>query len=297
MCLDCLVACPGDRSMRFGRAHSTGPWLDYDPGRRELLAAGALGVGAVLLGDPWSGHRPRDVLRPPGVTDEDEFLSTCLRCGACSSVCPTSGLQPAGGQAGASGFWTPVLEPRRGFCEYGCNACGQICPSDAIPALRLSSKRQAVIGTASIDRTRCLPWSQDVACSICNEVCPVPGNAVRLGQGRSVVMPDGLEEWVTYPVVKPERCIGCGTCENACPVEGRAAIVVYPPDSAPPPQQGGGQGPGDGQGQGGGQGQGQGGGQGQGAGSGEGGGQGGGSGEGQGQGLDDTLEPGWESGE
>ncbi|MBM3146894.1 MAG: 4Fe-4S binding protein, partial [Actinobacteria bacterium] len=132
MCTDCLVACPDGASMRFGRAHTTGPWQPYDPGRREVLASAVLGVGAVaLLGTgPWQGERPRAVLRPPGVTDEDDFLSTCIRCGACVSVCPTSGLQPAGGQAGAAGFWTPVLEPRRGYCEYTCTACGSICPSD-----------------------------------------------------------------------------------------------------------------------------------------------------------------------
>jgi len=282
MCLDCLVACPDGASMRFGRARTTGPWQPYDPGRREVLASTVLGVGAVaLLGTgPWQGERPRAVLRPPGVTDEDDFLSTCLRCGACVSVCPTSGLQPAGGQAGAAGFWTPVLEPRRGYCEYTCNACGTVCPSDAIPALRLSSKRQAVIGTAIIDRTRCLPWSKDIACVICNEVCPVPGNAVRLGQGKTVVMPDGLEEFIAYPVVRPGRCIGCGTCENACPVAGVAAITVRPLAELPPSSEGG-------------SGQGQGGGQGQAGGQGQGGGQGNGQRNGGGQG-EEWSEPGQE---
>ena len=31
------------------------------------------------------------------------------------------------------------------------------------------------------------------------------------------------------PVVIYERCIGCGICENRCPVNGQAAILVYAP--------------------------------------------------------------------
>ncbi len=229
VCLDCLTACPTDHGMRFGRTTTTVPRPAYDPGRRELLASVVLGGAAVALtgAGPWS-DKPRSVLRPPGVTDEADFLATCIRCGVCVNVCPTAALQPAGDQAGSAGLWTPVLEPRRGYCDYGCNACGQACPTGAIPNLRLSSKREAVIGVAVIDRTRCLPWSQDTACSVCNEVCPVPGSAIRIGGGRTVVAEDGLEEYITYPTVRSRRCIGCGMCENACPVEGIAAITVQP---------------------------------------------------------------------
>ena len=53
-------------------------------------------------------------------------------------VCPTSGLQPALAEAGLEGIWTPILKPRLGYCDYGCNACGQVCPSGAIPPLPLA---------------------------------------------------------------------------------------------------------------------------------------------------------------
>jgi translation initiation factor RLI1 len=29
------------------------------------------------------------------------------------------------------------------------------------------------------------------------------------------------------PIIKEEKCTGCGICENKCPVDGEAAIIVY----------------------------------------------------------------------
>jgi len=31
---------------------------------------------------------------------------------------------------------------------------------------------------------------------------------------------------VDYPFVIPELCIGCGICENKCPLSGEAGIIV-----------------------------------------------------------------------
>ena len=112
------------------------------------------------------------LIRPPGVNDEEAFLSKCLRCSECMKVCPTSGLQPVQSEAGLEGVWTPTLMPRVGYCDYGCNACGQVCPSGAIPSLSLDQKRLAVIGTAIVNRNRCLPWASDTPCIVCEEMCP-----------------------------------------------------------------------------------------------------------------------------
>jgi len=229
MCLDCLVACPRPGAMGFGAAQP-GPWAPYDPGRREAVLAAATGVGAaVLLGTGVSRAVKRPgLLRPPGAQDEARFLTRCLRCSECMKACPTSGLQPTLAEAGLEGLWTPVLKPRLGYCDFACSACGQVCPSGAIPELGLADKQKQVIGVAVIDRDRCLPWASDTPCIVCQEMCPVPDKAIELVGQRLITRPDGSQDYLARPKVVSSRCIGCGTCEFKCPLEGTAAIVVLP---------------------------------------------------------------------
>ena len=165
-------------------------------------------------------------IRPPGVTDEAAFLSTCLRCSQCMKICPTTALQPAFDEAGLAGLWTPVVVPRVGYCDYGCTACGQVCPSGAIPLLSLEEKRQTVIGKASIDKNRCLPWASATPCIVCEEMCPTPQKSIILEEAH-VLDVNGEYITVLRPSVVREVCIGCGICEHNCPLEGQAAIRVY----------------------------------------------------------------------
>jgi MauM/NapG family ferredoxin protein len=231
VCLDCLAVCPesgalstsrGGIGFRFHRRPD--PVRGHDPTRRQVLTALAAGVaGVVVLRTGVQAKQPHpQLIRPPGVGDEGEFLARCLRCSQCMKVCPTSGLQPALLEAGLEGLWTPRLVSRLGYCDYGCNACGQICPSGAIPPLDLARKREAVIGVAVIDRDRCLPWADGVECIVCEEMCPTPEKAIELqtegGDGNS-----GVQK----PIVIADRCIGCGICEHQCPVEGESAIRIY----------------------------------------------------------------------
>ena len=236
VCLDCLVACPREQGMSFGLSRRPDRWQAYDPGRRDFLVAAAAGVGAVaLLGTGvWNQRRDPRLVRPPGVTDEGRFLDRCLRCSECLKVCPTSGLQPSLGEAGLTGLWTPLLKARLGYCLYDCQACGAACPSGAIPNLSLPLKQKQVIGTAVIDRNRCLPWGRDVPCAVCQEVCPLPTKAISLTDGKMVANGQGGTNWMTRPIVHAERCIGCGTCEYQCPLEGTAAIRIERPSGMAP---------------------------------------------------------------
>jgi polyferredoxin len=227
VCLDCLVNCNKD-SLGFGVVTKPAATQEFDLSRRQFLQsilAGAAGV-VLLKTDLRLRTKNSRLIRPPGVDDENVFLSKCLRCSECMKVCPTTGLQPVQGEAGAEGLWTPVLVPRIGHCDYGCNACGQVCPSGAIPPLTLEQKREAVIGTAIVNRNRCLPWASDTPCIVCEEMCPTPQKSIRLEE---VTVLDANGESVTLqrPVVLREICIGCGICENHCPLEGEAAIQVF----------------------------------------------------------------------
>ena len=225
MCLKCMDSCPCATS-DFGTASSPAKWNSYDPGLRQaLLGIGAAAILAVLFRiTPLARRDNPRLIRPPGSTERD-MTSKCIRCGECIKSCPTAAIQPSQAEAGAEGFWTPVIVPRIGFCQYSCNACGQACPVQAIPPLPLEEKRTTSIGWAYIDRNRCLPWADNQPCIVCEEMCPVPHKAIILSTVE-VENVDGSRVKLQRPTVVKARCIGCGLCEYKCPVSGEAAIRV-----------------------------------------------------------------------
>jgi len=229
VCLDCLGTCPQEGVTFIGQ-FGLAEWRSYDPSRRQLLASLATSVGglALLRTSPIANREHPYAVRPPGAREND-LLARCIRCGKCMKVCPTSGLQPGLSESGLEGLWTPVLVSRLGYCDYSCNACGQVCPSEAIPPLSLEEKRQTVIGLAYIDQNRCIPWADNVDCIVCEEMCPVPDKAVKLDEVE-VLNDQGESVLVKRPRVVRDLCIGCGICEYACPLNGESAIRVYVPN-------------------------------------------------------------------
>ena len=229
VCLDCADICPTAAITFPVQPRPPAPAPTYAPGRRQWLGAlGTAVAAAVVLRIAPLGRRiSAFLIRPPGGREND-LPSKCIRCGECLKVCPTAGLQPALDQDGPASLWTPVLVPRIGYCDYSCNACGRICPSGAIPALDLDVKRTVIIGQAHINRDRCIPWSDNRSCTVCEEMCPVPDKAIKL-EDVDVIGPDGQPVRLRRPHVERQRCIGCGICEYQCPVAGEAAIRVYAP--------------------------------------------------------------------
>lgn len=227
LCMDCLKACPVD-AIDFKAQVKPAQWREYDPERRTALAALGAGItlAALTHAVPARQSRSTYLIRPPGAF-EDQLLAACVRCGECMRICPTGGLQPAASEVGLESMWTPVLVPRLGYCDYGCNSCGQVCPVQAIPPLELQVKQQQKLGQAYIDQNRCIPWADNKPCAVCEEMCPtVPVKAITLessGQSGSRGIGGGN---VPRPVVDRSTCIGCGVCETKCPVAGEAAIRV-----------------------------------------------------------------------
>jgi MauM/NapG family ferredoxin protein len=200
-----------------------------DLGRRRLLAAAATGVAGVgMMRITPAAHGKTfnpDLIRPPGASEERDFLQRCVRCGLCMQTCPSGGLQPTWGEAGLEGLWSPVLVPAIGWCEFNCHACGQVCPTEAIRPLDLETKQKVKIGMAVIDTTRCLPFAYGRECIVCEEHCPVPDKAITF-EYREATQRDGSVRTLKFPRVDPDRCTGCGICETKCPYQDKAAIRV-----------------------------------------------------------------------
>lgn len=225
LCLNCLAHCPHNRVSFVWGSRAKRPELDL--GRRQVVLALGTGIAlAPLLRLGSVARRPGEFLiRPPGAGAEADFLARCVRCGQCMKVCPTNGLQPTLWEAGLDGLYTPRLVPRLGYCEYACNLCSQVCPTSAIPAMDLEVKQSSPLGTAFIDPSRCIVYTEGRGCLVCEEHCPVAPKAIIFHDGQ-VRDANGQLNTVKLPVVVADRCIGCGVCENKCPVGGAAAIRV-----------------------------------------------------------------------
>lgn len=220
-CLGCVDDCP-TQAIAYSPGRLSGP--GFQPERRRFLqSAGLAAVGAAVLAFlPTPGRNTPTSIRPPG-SSEGSIAAKCVRCGECVRVCPSGSVQPAASAAGWDDTWSPHLVMRRGCCDYSCNACGQVCPTGAISALTLEEKRRKVIGTAVVNRERCIPYAEGRECGVCEEMCPLPRKAIALRRGGG-----GGGGGAARPHVIPDLCIGCGICEHQCPVNGEAAIRVFP---------------------------------------------------------------------
>ena len=210
------------------------PWQRPQAGtvdlkKRALLASAVGGLGGLLLMriTPEAQGRVYEpsLIRPPGARPEREFLQHCIQCGLCMKSCPTGVLQPAWHEAGLEGIWTPVFNARIGYCEYECNLCGQVCPTQAIVPLPLAEKKQVKVGLAAIDPSRCLPYAYGRECIVCEEHCPIPTKAIYFVEAE-VPLREGGTKVLKQPRVDPDLCTGCGICETRCPFHDRPAIRI-----------------------------------------------------------------------
>ena len=231
LCMDCIYDCP-QNSTKFKfqlpkNSKVNNIALEKDGiSRRSFLLLLAISS----LSSLGFRYKPRaefsiskaDLIRPPAALKEKDFLNRCIRCGNCMKVCITNGLQPTLLQCGFEGIWTPHLIPEIGYCEYNCTLCGNVCPTGAIPKIGIERKQKVRLGAAKVDRSACLPWAHKTECIVCEEHCPIPDKAIKLEKeivgGRTILK----------PYVDTSLCVGCGICQNKCPVRPERAIQVSP---------------------------------------------------------------------
>jgi ferredoxin len=190
--MNCMDSCPHNLVGYRTTTSEAGEIALPDLSRRVFLTSLVSGTVAIpivrlegLVGPNWQPS----VIRPPGALAEPEFLGRCLKCGQCMRICPTNIIHPASLDSGLEGLWSPVLNFRIGTsgCQLNCIACSHICPTAAIRPISLDEKlgkgqfAQAGpirMGTAFVDRGRCLPWAMDRPCIVCEENCPVSPKAI-----------------------------------------------------------------------------------------------------------------------
>jgi ferredoxin len=121
-----------------------------------------------------------------------------------------------------------------GHCQLKCTMCSEVCPTGAIRRITVEEKlgKNAYeeegpvrLGTAFFDTGRCLPHAMEIPCVVCEEVCPTSPKAI---QTKDVEAMDVYGNIVVLnkPFMVPDLCIGCGICENECPVKDSRAVYV-----------------------------------------------------------------------
>jgi ferredoxin len=154
---------------------------------------------------------PRDFiwLRPPGAIEEQKFIDTCRRCGACVNSCPAQAIFPLGEARGAAAG-TPVIDADLAACVV-CEGlrCTTVCPSGAL--LELTNPADIRMGIAEVYAPVCVRSKGD-SCDLCVERCPIGDVAIAF-------VDDGP------PEIRAAGCVGCGMCQLYCPTSPKAITV------------------------------------------------------------------------
>ena len=230
MCFNCIPAC----KRGCVKLEKRPKMAAFNLSRRHFIgAAGGVvaGAGAAMIVHKLEKALPRpkaEPAMPPGAGNAKRFHEKCVGCGICIRECEGKILVPAVGQYGLEGFMQPVVDYSRGSCVYTCNRCSNVCPPNALLPLSLAEKQRTRIGMAIVG-------GSCVGCGICASNCPA--NAIWIES--RILMP--LPPDAPQPSARPPRrgvetqrkakvildyCIGCGVCQNVCPLPDGPAITV-----------------------------------------------------------------------
>lgn len=197
-CFKCMSQCPKE-AISYGIKPKEE--LKFNIKRRDFIITSAALVvfgGMIKAGmeiGKKAAEKIKDIILPPGAFNEKRMLNKCLNCNLCINNCPNKILVKSNSDFGAVHI---DYTKGKGYCEYDCNKCSQVCPSGAIKKITLEEKKNTKIAGAVVNPDNC------IRCGSCVRVCPV--NAITIAEGQKAV-------------VDASKCIGCGKCKTICPHE------------------------------------------------------------------------------
>lgn len=227
MCFNCIEVCNDDaidlKMIIRKKAESSSTTTEGVSRRQFLLtgAASALTIPAAIAQDKIadltgnSGYLTKHPISPPGSLSAEHLSQHCTSCHLCISKCPVNVLKPAFTEYGIGGIMQPRMYFEKGFCNYDCTVCADVCPNGALIPLSKEQKHRTQMGYVVLHRDICVVTTDGTNCGACAEHCPT----------QAVTMVP-YENGLTIPKIDPEICVGCGGCEFICPVRPYRAIVV-----------------------------------------------------------------------
>lgn len=195
-----------------------------DESKRRFLSATLLttyAAGKMLAQNATGDLLPKKELKrqvpiaPPGALSFDHLREKCISCHLCVSKCPSHVIKPAFLEYGLGGIMQPKLYFDKGFCNYNCTVCTDVCPTGALVTLTVEEKNHTQMGKVQFIKENCIVYYDETSCGACSEHCPT--------QAVHMVPYKGS---LTIPETNQDICVGCGGCEYVCPAIPFKAIYV-----------------------------------------------------------------------
>ena len=224
-CFNCLDSCK-QAALKFAPSKKKAATSNEpeNPAKRQFLSIALLSAVTApkafarkkhadnIYGKTYTRQQP---ISPPGAVSTEHLLKHCTSCHLCVSKCPSNVIKPAFLEYGIGGMMQPVMFYEKGFCNYYCTLCSDVCPNGALIKLSPEEKRLTQIGKVVFNEDICVVHTDGTNCGACAEHCPT--QAVKM-----IPYKDGL----TIPFINKDICVGCGGCEFICPVRPHRAIFV-----------------------------------------------------------------------